>query len=121
MFNSYADKYVHQIYTLSPFRAILLLFLTVAIYIMAKTALLTKVNPTTAHPVCITILFVIVRPVSHAKCLSPLKLWNVNGSEIKYFVANLTATGHVANAAAMLALSKCQPNAGATRYAAPKT
>lgn len=68
-----------------------------------------------------TVAFWNAFPVSQVKCLKPLKEWKVNGKAMANLVATLANTGHAPKAAASDADSRCQPNRGAARYAAPKT
>ena len=76
---------------------------------------LTTLIPTTVHPVTITCLLLNCAPVSHTKCLIPLKLWNVKGNAKNAFNPIFANAGQLANAAAILADSRCQPSSGATR------
>jgi hypothetical protein len=86
----------------------------------AKYSALATLNPTIVHP-CVTICFVSnLLPVSQTRCPTPFSPWNVSGNAIANFAATFAATGKDPNAAASVALSRCQPNSGDTRYAAPK-
>lgn len=80
----------------------------------------TKLNPTTVQPLHLTWLLVKLLPVSQIRCSILLYVWNVNGHATVNLARTLTRTGREANAAAIEADSRCQPNAGAARYARPK-
>jgi len=84
-------------------------------YMKAKYNAETTLTPTTVHPVCRTCLLLNPNPISHIKCRSPLKLWNVKGSAIPSLSRNFATNGKLPKAAASDALSRCQPRRGATR------
>jgi hypothetical protein len=46
--------------------------------------------------------------------------WNEKGNATIALIPTFAATGREPNAAAMVGTSKCHPNSGDTRYAAPK-
>ena len=76
---------------------------------------LTKLNPTTVHPLTMTCLMLNCEPVSQTRCLSEFKLWNVKGKAKKLLTPIFAIRGQLANAAAIEADSRCQPRAGAAR------
>ena len=98
---------------------------------MTRYPVATAVRPTTVQPLRMTCLLFntiiriewgnnVLAPVSHTRCRTPLIEWNAKGKAKKDFIPNFAATGSDPNAAAILATSKCHPNRGETRYAAPK-
>lgn len=99
------------------------------IYNIANQSAVTEERPTTVHPVRMTCLFdsanisrvkeMIPMPVSHIRCRMPLIEWNAKGKAMALFNPTFAATGSEPNAAAIVGTSRCHPNNGETRYAAP--